>query len=79
MGQRRVGPNQHVVAFDAAVMKKLTELGHSQDDDAATFYDNMTKAIHHAIEVVLPDKKWKKGVQRVVSEETQTLYEKRKI
>ena len=67
-GHDKATVDSYIQKFDAAVEEKLQQLEHSQALDADRFYDNITTAIHHAIETVLPDKKRSSGVRRVVSE-----------
>ena len=61
--------------FSDTVKNKLDEIKH--DGTAASFYDRICTAIHHAIDTVLPDVQRSGGrSKRKVSERTKALYEK---
>ena len=70
--------NPTLTAFEDAVQQKMRMLEYSQQHDSTTeMYDKFCKAVAHATETVLPDKKPGSGIRRKTSERTKNLYEKR--
>ena len=71
--------NKYLQDFNAAVQLKHDELSANGANDAHTLYANMSAAIAHAIDKVLPTVIRTKGVKRKVSVRTRKLYDQRTV